>query len=137
MPSNKLKEIAAYKAKIAALEKAVAAEQLKKLSGLHKEVGLASTADLIAALQGLKKSSRKSAPKRKGKRAKITAAIKAEVGKAVKAGKKGAEIASQFSISIPSIQNIKTELGLVKKRGVKKVAKKKVAKKVAKKKAKK
>ena len=137
MPSNKIKEIAAYKAKIAALEKAVAAEQLKKLSGLHKEVGLTSTADLIAALQGLKKSSRKSAPKRKGKRARITAAIKAEVGKAVKAGKKGAEIASQFSISIPSIQNIKTELGLVKKRGVKKVAKKKVAKKVAKKKAKK
>lgn len=133
MPSNKLKEIAAYKAKIAALEKAVAADQLKKLSGLHKEVGLASTADLIAALQGLKKSSRKSAPKRKGKRARITAAIKAEVGKAVKAGKKGAEIASQFSISIPSIQNIKTELGLVKKRGVKKVIKKKVAKKVAKK----
>ena len=136
MPSNKLKEIASYKAKIAALEKEVAAEQKKKLTNLHKEVGLESTAALIAALKGLGKAPRATA-KRKGTRARITAAMKTEVGKAVKAGKKGAEIARQFGISIPSIQNIKTELGLVKKRGAKKVAKKKVAKKAAKKKAKK
>ena len=137
MASNKLKEIAAYKAKIAALEKEVAAEKRKKLTNLHKEVGLGSTAELIAELQNLKKSrSSKSKPASSGKRARITPAIKEGVGKAVKAGKKGAEIAKQFGISIPSIQNIKTELGLVKKRIAKKVAKK-TAKKTAKKKAKK
>ena len=135
MPRNKLKELASYKAKIAALEKEIAAEQTKKLANLHKEVGLESTEALIAALRGLKKAPRKTA-KRRAKRTRITDAIKAEVGKAVKAGKKGADIARQFGISIPSIQNIKNELGLVKKRGQKKAVKK-TAKKAAKKKAKK
>mgnify|MGYP003113844994 CR=1 FL=1 len=137
MSSNKLKELAAYKAKIVALEKEIAAEQTKKLANLHKEVGLESTADLIAALKGLTKAPRK-VTKRRAKRTRITDSLKAEVGKAVKAGKKGAEIARQFGISIPSIQNIKNELGLVKKRGQKKAVKKatkKVAKKAARKKA--
>ena len=136
MPSDKLKEIAAYKAKIAALEKAVAAEQNKKLTGLHKEVGLESTAALIAALKGLSKPAPRgnAIAKASGRasRTRITSAIKAGVGKAVKAGKKGSEIANQFGISIPSIQNIKKELGLVKTRSAKKPAKKK-AKKAAKK----
>jgi len=140
MPINKLKEIAAYKAKIAALEKAVAAEQQKKLVNLHKKAGFESTEALITALKNLKKTPSEIASIRRRRRAKITAAMKAEVGKAVKAGKKGAEIARRFSISIPSIQNIKTELGLVKKRAVKNVAGKavrKVAKKTARKTAKK
>tara|TARA_Y100000588_G_scaffold11528_1_gene12581 strand:+ start:8169 stop:8333 length:165 start_codon:yes stop_codon:yes gene_type:complete len=42
----------------------------------------------------------------------------------VKTGKKRAEIAKQFGISIPSIQNIKNELGLIKKPSTKKVTKK-------------
>lgn len=136
MPSDKLKTIAAYKSKISALEKEVAAERQKKLVSLHKEVDLESTEALISALKGLKKSPRKARAPKKGKRTRITPAIKAGVGQAVKAGKKGAEIARDFGISIPSIQNIKKELGLVKKRPSKKVAKK-VAKKAAKKKAKK
>ena len=135
MPNNKLKELAAYKAKVAALEKAIAAEQQKKLANLHKEVGFESTEALIEALKGVKKAPRKTA-KRRAKRTRITDAMKREVGKAVQAGKKGAEIARQFSISIPSIQNIKNELGLVKKRKAK-TATKKVAKKAAKKAAKK
>ncbi len=139
MPSNKLKEIAAYKAKIAALEKAVAEEQQKKLAGLHKEAGFDSTEELIAALKGLVKPARKSKGKAAGKtgrasRTRITPAIKAGVGQAVEAGRRGAEIAKQFGISIPSIQNIKKELGLVKTRGAK-PAPKKAAKKAAKKKA--
>lgn len=141
MPSDKLKEIAAYKAKIIALEKEVEAEQKKKLANLHKEVGMASTEELIDALKGLKKAPRKAAAKSKGRkrRAKITDAIKAEVANAVKAGKKGAEIAKEFGISIPSIQNIKAELGLVKKRKAKavKTAAKKAPKKAARKAAKK
>lgn len=136
MPSKKLKELAAYKAKIAALEKEIAAEQTKKLANLHKEVDLESTEALIAALKGLKKAPRK-VTKGRAKRTRITDAIKAEVGKAVKAGTKGAEIAREFGISIPSIQNIKNELGLVKKRGQKKVTKKTTKKKTARKRAKK
>ena len=142
MPSNKLKELAAYKAKVAALEKAIAAEQAKKLANLHKEVGFESTEALITALKGLKtKKAPRRAVKRRAKRTRITDTIKAEVGKAVKAGMKGAEIARQHGISIPSIQNIKNELGLVKKRtpkkAAKKAAKKAPAKKAARKKAKK
>lgn len=133
MSNKKLKELAAYKAKIAALEKEIAAEQKKKLAGLHKEVGLESTQALIEALQGLKRAPAKKSGKRRAKRTRITDAIKTEVGKAVKAGKKGAEIAGQFGISIPSIQNIKNELGLVKKRKAKKAAKKAPKKKAAKK----
>lgn len=124
MPSDKLKTIAAYKAKIAALEKAVASEQRAKLSNLHKEVGLESTDALIEALMGLSKRFRKVKASSRSKRTRITPAIKAGVGKAVKAGKKGVEIAEEFGISIPSIQNIKAELGLVKKRSAKKAAKK-------------
>lgn len=139
MPSNKLKEIAAYRAKIAALEKAVAEEQQKKLAGLHKEAGFDSTEELIDALKGLVKPTRKSRGRAAGKagrasRTRITPAIKAGVGQAVEAGKKGAEIAMQFGISIPSIQNIKKELGLVKTRGAK-ASPKKIAKKTTKKKA--
>ena len=68
MPSDKLKEIAAYKAKIATLEKEVAVEQKKKLANLHKEVGMASTEELIDALKGLKKAPRKAAAKSKGRK---------------------------------------------------------------------
>jgi hypothetical protein len=135
MPSNKLKEIAALKAEIAELEKAVAAEQKQKLANLHTEAGFESTEALIAALKGLKAPRKVTASGRKS-RAKITDALKAEVGKAVEAGQKGMEIARKFGISIPSIQNIKAELGLVKKRSAATVATKsapKVAKKAAKK----
>ncbi len=138
MPNSKIKEIAAYKAKIAALEKAVAAEQKQKLAGLHKEVGFETTEELIAALQAMVKPARKSkrggAAKKSGRasRTRITPAIKTGVGKAVEAWKKGAEIAKEFGISIPSIQNIKKELGLVKERGAES-ALKKSAKKRAKK----
>lgn len=134
MPNNKIKEIAAYQAKIAALEKSIAIEQKQKLTSLHNEVGFKSTEDLIDALRGLKKAPGKVRTKaaRKGKRTRITSEIKAEVASAVEAGMKGAEIAAKLGISIPSIQNIKKELGLVKKRGAI-AATKKVVKKAAKK----
>jgi hypothetical protein len=118
------------------LEKAYAAEQNIKLTGLHKEVGLESTEALIAALKGLSKPTRKGKGPAKASgrasRTRITSAIKEGVGKAVEAGKKGSEIAAQYGISIPSIQNIKKELGLVKTRSAKKGSKK-TAKKAAKK----
>jgi len=49
-------------------------------------------------------------------RAKITSETKDKVKALVKEGKTGAAIAKEVGISVPSVQNIKKELGLVKKR---------------------
>jgi hypothetical protein len=49
------------------------------------------------------------------RRAKITDATRAQVKKLVEAGKTGGEIAKSVGISLPSVQNIKKALGLVKK----------------------
>ena len=51
-------------------------------------------------------------------RAKITPEIKQQVIAAVQAGTAGAKIAKDFGISLPSVQNIKKEAGLVKARSV-------------------
>ncbi len=48
------------------------------------------------------------------KRAVITDETRAEVKRLVEAGKTGAEIAQALGISLPSVQNIKKALGLVK-----------------------
>lgn len=131
MISDTQKQIAAAKAKLEALEKKAAAEVSKKLTNLHKTVGYATRADLIAALQGLEapkrgrkpkaaspaKKAGRPAAKKRAKRTKITDELKASVISAVKAGKKGAAIAKEFGISIPSLQNIKKAAGLTKPRG--------------------
>ena len=49
--------------------------------------------------------------------AKITDQTRSEVKKLVEGGKTGAEIAKALKISLPSVQNIKKALGLVKARG--------------------
>lgn len=135
MITDTLKQIADAKAKLEALEKKALAEKSKKLTNLHKEVGFDSRADLIAALQGLeggkpakrgrkpkaagapKKAAKPAGGKKRAKRAVITDELKAQVIDAVKAGKKGAAIAKEFGISIPSLQNIKKAAGLTKSRG--------------------
>jgi len=50
------------------------------------------------------------------RRAKITPETKTKVKELVKLKKSGTEIAKALGISLPSVQNIKKELGLVKKR---------------------
>ena len=60
---------------------------------------------------------KKQAKKKKTRtRAKITDATRADVKKMVEAKKTGAEIAKALGISLPSVQNIKKALGLVKAR---------------------
>lgn len=49
-------------------------------------------------------------------RTKITPEMKQKLKALAQAGKTGAEIAKQIGISLPSVHNIKKELGLVKKR---------------------
>ncbi len=134
MITNTQKQIAATKAKLEALEKKAAAESAKKLTNLHKNLGFATRADLIAALSSLETGGAKRGPKpgakkagrpaakapkgakKRAKRARITEELKAKVIAAVKAGSKGAAIASEFGISIPSLQNIKKAAGLTKTR---------------------
>lgn len=136
MITDTLKQIADAKAKLEALEKKAQTEKAKKLTSLHKDVGFETRADLIAALQGLegvkkkvargrkpkkaaavKKAVAKKGAKKRAKRAVITDELKAKVIEAVKSGKKGAAIAKEFGISIPSLQNIKKAAGLTKARG--------------------
>jgi len=124
-------EIANAKAKVAELEGFL--KNMGKLARLPFDFGYSDLKSFIKALKraaGAKpaKRGRKAkkaakadkAPKavkaKKGKRAKITPEIKEAVKAAVAAGKPGSAIAKELGISVPSVQNIKKEFGLVKAR---------------------
>lgn len=122
--SGKLKELEAARAKLASLEQAVRSEMNKELAALPGKYGFESAEDFIAAVRaatgghGRGRAATKAAPGRKGRRrrALITDETRAQVKKMVEAGKTGGEIAKEAGISLPSVQNIKKALGLVKKR---------------------
>ena len=119
---DKIKELEATRAKIADLEKSIATQLNKELSALPGKYGFESVEAFIKALKVLAKPTRgtKKTAKRgvRGKRTRavITEAIRADVKKLVEADKSGAEIAKALGISLPSVQNIKKSLGLVKAR---------------------
>lgn len=125
MITEKLKELDALKTKTAALEAAIASEQSAALATLPEKYGFTSAAAFIAAVRAASgarrgRPSKKGAKKTKGKparrrRATITEETRAELKKLVEAGKTGREIAQTLKISLPSVQNIKKALGLVKK----------------------
>ncbi len=127
MATNKYKALAAARAKLARLEQSIASD----LAGLPSKYGFESAAEFASAVTAAaggrgtrgrrgrpaKAAAAKGAPGRKRrKRSVITEAMRAEVKKLVGAGKTGAEIARSVGISLPSVQNIKKALGLVKKR---------------------
>ena len=124
MVTDKMKELQAARAKLASLEKAIADELKKELAGLPAKFGFDSAAAFIQAVKvatgGRKASGRVQAGKKpkSGKRrtrAVITDETRAQVKKLVDAGKTGGEIAATLKISLPSVQNIKKALGLVRK----------------------
>jgi hypothetical protein len=132
MATSKIKELRALQARAAALQIAIDAERNKDLNSLPSRYGFDSVEAFIQAVRNASsaKSTARGAKKKvasksiaktvgsagKRKRAKITPAIKAKVKAAVKAGTSGAEIARTVGISLPSVHNIKKELGLVKER---------------------
>lgn len=130
MVTDKIKELEAARAKLANLEQSIADELKKELASLPSKYGFASAADFLQAVADATGSrGRRGRPGRKpgagaapagGKkrrtRAVITDDTRAEVKKMVSDGKTGAEIAKSLGISLPSVQNIKKALGLVKKR---------------------
>jgi hypothetical protein len=129
MVTDKLKELEAARAKLANLEQSIADELGKELAGLPEKYGFASADDFIDAVRSATGAGRTSRRSRRGrgrppgkkaggrrKRAVITDETRAQVKKLVEGGKTGAEIAKSLGISLPSVQNIKKALGLVKAR---------------------
>jgi hypothetical protein len=118
-----VKELEAAKAKVVELQESLEKELTQKLSRLPYEFGFEDLSSFIKALKaaaGTRKGRGKAAkgPKaeKTGKRARITPEIKAQVKALVAEDKTGAQIAKELGISLPSVQNIKKELGLVKPR---------------------
>ena len=130
MVTQKIRELEATKAKLASLEKTVAVELHQELASLPSAYGFESVADFVAAVKDAAKGRRGAkrgrpaqarkvtAPGKKARRrrAVITDEIRAGVKKLAGAGKTGAAIAKALKISLPTVQNIKKALGLVKAR---------------------
>jgi DNA-binding NarL/FixJ family response regulator len=133
MVTDKLKELEAARAKLANLEQSIAGELNKELAALPAKYGYESADDFIQAVRaatgggGRGRGRRRGRPagaaskpaaggKKRRTRAVITDETRAQVKKLVSDGKTGAEIAKGLGISLPSVQNIKKALGLVKKR---------------------
>jgi hypothetical protein len=124
MISNKLKKIATMRAKLVALERSVAIERNKELAALPTRYGFENAKAFVKAVKavgsGKRRQKSKATPTKADtkprKRAHITDETRAEVKKLVGEGKTGNEIAKAAGISLPSVQNIKASLGLVKKR---------------------
>ncbi len=123
MVIEKIQELNALQAKAAKLQAAIETERTAELAALPGKYGYDSVKAFIKAMKaaagGTRRNKRgtKKAPAGKRKRAKITPELKAQVKTAVEAGKTGAVIAKELGISLPSVQNIKKEFGLVKARG--------------------
>ena len=132
MVTDKLKELEAARAKLATLEQSIADELNKELAALPAKYGFASADEFLLAVsaatggRGVRRGRRgrpagsgRGAGKgggRRRRRAVITDETRAQVKKMVDGGKTGAEIAAALKISLPSVQNIKKALGLVKSR---------------------
>src|SRR5580765_4112649 len=123
MVTDKLKELEATRAKLATLEQSIAAQLNKELAALPAKYGFSSADAFVQAVKsasggkrGRKAGRPAGATKKRRKRAVITNETRDGVKKMVNAGKTGSQIATALGISLPSVQNIKKALGLVKKR---------------------
>lgn len=128
MVTKQIKELEATRAKIVALERSIAKRLNRELSSLHSKYGFDTLADFSKALKAASgtgpsrktkrgKPSKAPAPSAKRrKRAVINDETRASVKKLVESGKTGLQIAKSLGISLPSVQNIKKALGLVKAR---------------------
>lgn len=121
IPTNISAQLAAARAKVAKLEAAAAQVRNQELAKLPAKLGFSNMAALIEALKAI--GSSKAVTPVKRKRGKVTPETRIELKKLVEAGKTGVEIAQVLGVSLPTVQNIKKELGLV--RTTKKAAPKK------------
>lgn len=127
----KITKLKSLQNEIAKLERELENARREQLANIHTEYGFADRASLIKALQELgdgsarpvkvarkaaKKATTKTGKKRRT-RATITPEMKARVKELAQAGElTSAQIAKDVGISLPSVQNIKKEFGLVRGR---------------------
>jgi transposase len=125
MVTKQIKELEATKAKIVALEKSIAKRLRRELASLHRTYGYGTLDEFVKALKTASGAMRKvrrgrpakaAAKVKRRKRAVITDETRTSVKKLVESGKTGSQIARTLGISLPSVQNIKKALGLVKAR---------------------
>lgn len=127
MATDKLKELQATREKLATLERELADTLNKELVSLPSKYGFGSVDEFVNAVRAASGGGRgrgrargtgkPGGPgKKRRRRAVITDETRTSVKKMVEAGKTGSEIAKSLGISLPSVQNIKKALGLVKKR---------------------
>jgi len=119
MVTDKLKTLAITKARVAELERSIANELNRELAALPAKFGFPNVQSFVKAVKAATKGkggrgAKNATPRRK--RAVITSETKSKVKALVEAGKTGTEIAKSVGISLPSVQNIKKALGLVKAR---------------------
>jgi hypothetical protein len=126
MVTKQIKELEVTKAKITALEKSIAKGLKRELAALPHQYGFGSVAEFLKAVKAVSgygsfRKGRRSAGKvakkaKRRRRAVITDETRSSVKKLVGSGKTGTQIAKALGISLPSVQNIKKALGLVKAR---------------------
>jgi hypothetical protein len=118
MITQKIKELEELKARAAQLEADIETERTAELAALPDQYGYSDINEFIKALKkafdARGGSDKTSAAGGKRTRSRITPEIKEQVKAAVIEGKSGSAIAAEFGISLPSVQNIKKEFGLVK-----------------------
>lgn len=115
MNPNDLKKLEEYQKEIARLQAGIA-KMNRKLLALPGRFGFKSMDDFIGALRSAQASGGTVVARARRRRAVITDEVKAKVKSLLGQDKTGAEVAKAVGISLPSVQNIKKELGLVKKR---------------------
>jgi hypothetical protein len=119
MVTDKLKQLTEYQTKVVELQNSIEQERKEALAHLHEEYGFATPAELIKALReatGATGGRKTAGSVRHRRHARITPELREKVKAAIESGKKGGEVAKEFSISLPSVHNIKKEFGLVKTR---------------------
>lgn len=111
-------QIEAKQAEIAALEAAAveasaaeAAATKAKVDALPAHFGLATLGEVIKLIRKTGKVAGK-----RGKRSKVTDVHRETIKRMVAEEKTGAEMAKETGLSLPTVQSIKKELGLVKAR---------------------
>jgi len=120
MNADVYNKLSVYQQEVKRLKRSLAIFN-RRLVALPAKYGFRSMADFIHALRQATITLRKGprnvvkATKRR-KRAIITADTKDKAKEFFAAKKTGKEISEKLGISLPSVQNIKKELGLVKKR---------------------
>ena len=120
MRTNDFDKLQKYQQEVARLQRSLVHfnHRLARLPAKH---GFRSMDDFISALRQAVATpatgpGKKAATGKRRKRATITAETKSKAKALLAAGKTGAEISTDLGISLPSVHNIKRELGLVKKR---------------------